>query len=241
MPHRSADLSVSGAHLGRADRVPCGPPAAGLRRATSAPTGSAGTAMATSVEYSVDVVVIAPRGLVALDRETRVEVCRRGLPLDRSRVRRRALGLEVGLVAVLVGRCQAATQPTRDGVRDRRRGTGNPRRTVVTAVDLESASVVWEDPSPVCPASRRAGGAAARGRRVRHSTDRPHQRAHRLSGSASLGLRPSYSPATAVAIVSTADAPNEWRSSTWSRGRSGRGGCAGRTIRSAPDPRGPTR
>lgn len=83
-------------------------------------------------EYSDDVVVIGPRSLVALDRETGTEVWR-------LKLRGRVCGAtrspsEVGLVAVVVGRCALTG------------GAPTARRTTVKGIDLESASVVWERP-----------------------------------------------------------------------------------------------
>lgn len=100
-------------------------------------------------EYSDDVVVIAPRGLVALDRETGAEVWR--LPLGGQVCGATPVPSKLGLVAVTVGRCEPAGRPTRAGMSV---PTGEPataRRRTVKAVDLESASVVWERPFPGAP------------------------------------------------------------------------------------------
>ncbi|MEO5662026.1 MAG: hypothetical protein ABIR39_01975 [Nocardioides sp.] len=83
-------------------------------------------------EYSDDVVVAGPRGLVALDRESGAEVWR--LPLGGPVCGTTRSPSEIGLVAVVVGRCA----PTG--------GAPTARRTTVKGIDLESASVVWERP-----------------------------------------------------------------------------------------------
>src|SRR5687768_2383973 len=100
-------------------------------------------------EYSDDVVVIAPQELVALDRQTGAEVWR--LPLGGPVCGATPSPSKVGLVAVTVGRCQPATRATRGGRRFATGGPATARRTVVKAVDLESASVVWELPVAGAP------------------------------------------------------------------------------------------
>lgn len=80
-------------------------------------------------EYSDDIVVIGPRELVALDRETGAEVWR--VPFGRRVCGATRTPSALGLVAVTVGRCSADTAA---------------RRTTVKVVDLESASVVWQRP-----------------------------------------------------------------------------------------------
>lgn len=79
--------------------------------------------------YSDDIVVVGPRGLVALDRETGAQVWR--LPLGARVCGATRSPSEVGLVALVLGRCEAGAAA---------------RRSTVTVVDLESASVVWERP-----------------------------------------------------------------------------------------------
>ncbi|WP_107704697.1 hypothetical protein [Nocardioides allogilvus] len=100
-------------------------------------------------EYSDDVVVIAPRGLVALDQETGAEVWR--LPLGGQVCGATPVPSKLGLVAITVGRCEPAGRPTRAGMSVLTGEPATARRTTVKAVDLESASVVWERPFPGAP------------------------------------------------------------------------------------------
>ncbi|UUZ61577.1 hypothetical protein LP418_04145 [Nocardioides sp. B-3] len=74
-------------------------------------------------EYSDDVVVVGPRSLVALDRETGAEVWR--LPLGGPVCAATPVPSEIGLVAVSVGRCRPALQPTRSGARSPERRGGH--------------------------------------------------------------------------------------------------------------------
>lgn len=158
-------------------------------------------------EYSDDVVVIAPRGLVALDRETGTEVWR--LPLGGRVCGATPTPSEVGLVAVTVGRCGPATRPTR-GVG--RVATGAPptaRRTVVKGVDLESASVVWERPVAGAPPLDIGGEvliavAGCDTRLIDLSTGSP-------LGGLGVGCTDRVLAGDGVALVSAADAPHEWR------------------------------
>lgn len=101
-------------------------------------------------EYSDDVVVVGPRSLVALDRETGTEVWR--LPLGGPVCGATRSPSEIGLVAVSVGRCGPALEPTRGGVGFPTGGPATARRTTIKGVDLESASVVWERPFIGAPA-----------------------------------------------------------------------------------------
>lgn len=158
-------------------------------------------------EYSDDVVVIAPRGLVALDRETGSEVWR--LPLGGRVCGATPTPSEVGIVAVTVGNCRAATRPTRGGSRIATGGPATARRTNVKAVDLESASVVWEHAVDGAPQLEIGGevllivdGCATR--RIELSSGRP------ISG---LGIACSdlVLAGDGVVAVSVAEAPNEWR------------------------------
>lgn len=146
-------------------------------------------------EYSDDVVVIAPRGLVALDRETGAEVWR--LPLDGRVCGATRSPSELGLVAVVVGRCQ----PTG--------GAATARRTVLKAVDLESASVVWERPVDGVPGLETGGEVllvvdGCGTRRIDLTTGAP------LGG---LGIACSDQVLAGDGVVTVSDvaAPSEWR------------------------------
>lgn len=111
-------------------------PTAGVRTGWSAPVqvrpDSVGGGTPWVWEYSDDVVVLGSRSLVALDRQTGTEVWRR--PLGGPVCGATRSPSEVGLVAVVVGRCTMT------------RGRPTARRTTVKGIDLESASVVWERP-----------------------------------------------------------------------------------------------
>lgn len=158
-------------------------------------------------EYSDDIVVIAPRGLVALDRETGVEVWR--LPLEGRVCGATPSPSEVGLVAVVVGRCRAASHRTRGGAVAATGGPASARRTVLKAVDLESASVVWERSVDGAPQLEIGGevlllvdGCGTR-------------RIDLVSGSPLGGLGIACSDLVlagdGVAMVSPVDSPHEWR------------------------------
>jgi len=147
-------------------------------------------------EYSDDVVVIAPRGLVALDRETGAEVWR--LPLGGPVCGATPSPSEVGLVAVTVGRCQPATG-----------APATARRTVVKGVDLESASVVWERPVAGAPQLDIGGEvliavAGCDTRLIDLSTGSP-------LGGLGVGCADRVLAGDGVALVSADDAPHEWR------------------------------
>lgn len=142
-------------------------------------------------KYSDDIVVVGPRGLVALDRETGAEVWR--LPLGGRVCGATRTPSELGLVALAVGRCDA------DGA----------RRTTVTVVDLESASVVWERPFVGVPrldvggeVLLATGGCGAR--RLDLSTGRTLSR---VDVSCSERVLVGHG----VVMVSTTQAPYEWR------------------------------
>ena len=158
-------------------------------------------------EYSDDVVVIAPRGLVALDRETGVEVWR--LPLGGPVCGATPSASEVGLVAVTVGRCQPATRSRRGSHRIATGGPATARRTVVKAVDLESASVVWERAVAGAPGLDIGGEvlivvAGCDSRRIDLSTGSP-------LGGLGMGCADRVLAGDGVALVSDDDAPNQWR------------------------------
>lgn len=123
-------------------------PTAGVRTAWSAPAkvrpDSLGRDAPWLWEYSDDVVVVGPRALVALDRETGTEVWR--LPVGGAVCGATRSPSEVGLVAVVVGRCEAGSTPPRSGAQVPTGGPSTARRTTVKGIDLESASVVWERP-----------------------------------------------------------------------------------------------
>lgn len=147
-------------------------------------------------EYSDDVVVIAPRGLVALDRETGAEVWR--LPLGGPVCGATPSPSEVGLVAVTVGRCRPATG-----------APATARRTVVKGVDLESASVVWERPVAGAPPLDIGGEvliavAGCDTLRIDLSTGSP-------LGGLGIGCTDRVLASDGVAVVSADDAPHEWR------------------------------
>jgi hypothetical protein len=147
-------------------------------------------------EYSDDVVVIAPRGLVALDRQTGVEVWR--LPLGGPVCGATPSPSEVGLVALTIGRCQPATG-----------APATARRTVVKGVDLESASVVWERPVAGAPPLDIGGEvliavAGCDTRRIDLSTGSP-------LGGLGVGCTDRVLAGDGVALVSADDAPHEWR------------------------------
>ena len=112
-------------------------------------------------------------------------------------------------MAVLVGRCRPTTQSTGDDARVADGGRATARRTVVKAVDLESASVVWERPVAGVPSLETDG-------EVLLVVDGCGTRRIDLTSGAPLGgLGIACSDAVlageGVAIVSTVDAPNEWR------------------------------
>ena len=158
-------------------------------------------------EYSDDVVVIAPRGLVALDRETGAEVWR--LPLGGQVCGATPSPSEVGLVAVTVGRCRPATRATRGGRRFATGGPATARRTTVKGIDLESASVVWERPVAGAPLLDIGGEvliavAGCDSRRIDLSTGSP-------LGGLGIGCSDPVLAGDGVALVSAADAPSEWR------------------------------
>jgi len=147
-------------------------------------------------KYSDDVVVIAPRELVALDRETGAEVWR--LPLGGPVCGATPSPSEVGLVAVTVGRCRPATG-----------APATARRTVVKGVDLESASVVWERPVAGAPPLDIGGEvliavAGCDTRRIVLSTGSP-------LGGLGIGCTDRVLAGDGVAVVSADDAPHEWR------------------------------
>ena len=154
-------------------------------------------------EYSDDIVVIAPRGLVALDRETGSEVWR--LPLGGRVCAATPSPSEVGLVAVSVGRCQADTVPTRNGVG----GPATARRTTVKAVDLESASVVWERAVDGAPQLDIGGEVllvvdGCGTRRINLTSGSP-------LGGLGIGCSDLVLAGHGVAIVAAGDAPHQWR------------------------------
>lgn len=158
-------------------------------------------------EYSDDVVVIAPRGLVALDRETGAEVWR--LPLGGRVCGATPSPSEVGLVAVTVGPCRAATRPSPGGARIATGAPATARRTTVKAVDLESASVVWERAVDGAPQLEIGGEVllAVDGcgtRRIDVSSGRP-------LGGLGIACSDRVLAADGVVMISAQDAPNEWR------------------------------
>jgi hypothetical protein len=146
-------------------------------------------------EYSDDIGVIAPRGLVALDRETGAEVWR--LPLDGRVCGATRSPTEVGLVALVVGRCRASG------------GAATARRTVLKAVDLESASVLWERPVEGAPSLEAAGevllvvdGCATR--RIDLTSGAP-------LGGLGIACSDRVLAGDGVVMVATVGAPNEWK------------------------------
>ena len=157
-------------------------------------------------EYSDDVVVVAPRGLVALDRATGAEVWR--LPLGGPVCGATPQPSEVGLVAVTVGRCRPATRPTGVGP-DASAGPVTARRTTVKAVDLESASVVWERAVDGAPQLDIGGETllvvdGCGTRRIDLSTGSP-------LGGLGIGCTDRVLAGDGVALISADDAPHEWR------------------------------
>jgi hypothetical protein len=158
-------------------------------------------------EYSDDVVVIAPRGLVALDRQTGAEVWR--LPLGGPVCGATPSPSGVGLVAITVGRCQPATRLTDGGRSIATRGPATARHTVVKAVDLESASVVWERPVDGAPLLDIGGEVllvidGCGTRRIDLSTGSP-------LGGLGIGCTDRVLAGDGAALVSAEDAPHEWR------------------------------
>ncbi|PUA79448.1 PQQ-binding-like beta-propeller repeat protein [Nocardioides currus] len=147
-------------------------------------------------EYSDDVVVVGPRGLVALDRASGEQLWQ--LPLGGQVCGATPEPTELGLVAVSVGRCRPAAG-----------GAPTARRTTIKAVDLESASVVWERPFAGAPQLESKGDAlvAADGcstRRIDLSSGRPR-------GGLGIACRDHVLMGGGVVVVARDGAPPRWR------------------------------
>lgn len=166
-----------------------------------------GRGAAWAWSYSDDVVVVGKSSLVSLDSESGQVLWR--VPLGGRVCAVTPTPSKLGLVAVTVGRCRAATDPTRGGSRVASGAAAVARRTTIKAVDLESASILWERPSPGAPA-------LATGEETLLVVD--GCRTRRISMTDGLALGRIAARCTdrivtgqGVAIVTPDDAPRRWR------------------------------